>query len=96
MVEWLQNNNMMVPATRSLHEAVVYERLRHGGDKMAREHALAAGVRETERGLRLKKTEVTAGRQMDAIIALAMAVELASRNVKRATSVYEQRGLVSA
>lgn len=96
MFEWRQDNARMVPATRSLHEAVVHERLRHGGDQMAREHALAAGVRETERGLRLKKTEVTAGRQMDAIIALAMAVDLASRNEKPAVSIYESRGLISA
>lgn len=91
MIEWRQDNARMVPATRTLHEAVTHERLRHGGDQMARHHALAAGVRETERGLRLKKTEVTAGKQMDAIIALAMAVDLAARNDQPPRSVYEDR-----
>ena len=57
MVEWRQDNARMVPATRTLHEAVMHQQLRHGGDKIAREHALAAGVAETERGLRIKKTQ---------------------------------------
>jgi hypothetical protein len=65
--------------------------LRHGGDSIARSHALAAGVKETERGLRLKKTEVTRGKQMDAVIALAMAVEWASRSMADRRSVYEDR-----
>ena len=91
MVEWRQDNGRMVPATRTLHEAVVHGRLRHGGDQMARSHALAAGVKETERGLRLKKTEVTSGKQMDAVIALAMAVDWASRTAVEHRSVYEDR-----
>lgn len=96
MVEWRQDNGRMVPATRTLHEAVVHGRLRHGGDPVARSHALAAGVKETERGLRLKKTEVTRGRQMDAVIALAMAVDWASRTEPLRSSVYEGRGLIVA
>lgn len=91
MIEWRQDNGRMVPATRTLHEAVVHGRLRHGGHEIARSHALAAGVKETERGLRLKKTEVTRGKQMDAVIALAMAVDWASRTTMKRTSVYEQR-----
>jgi phage terminase large subunit-like protein len=90
MIEWRQDNSRMVPATRTLHEAVVLGRLRHGGDRMARAHALAAGVAETERGLRLKKTEVTRGKHMDAVIALAMACDWASRTADR-RSVYEER-----
>jgi phage terminase large subunit-like protein len=90
MVEWRQDNARMVPATRTLHEAVALGRLRHGGDRMARAHALAAGVAETERGLRLKKTEVTRGKHMDAVIALAMACDWASRTADR-RSVYEER-----
>lgn len=90
MVEWRQDNSRMVPATRTLHEAVSHGRLRHGGDPVVRSHALAAGVKETERGLRLKKTEVTRGRHMDAVVALAMAVDWASRTADR-RSVYEER-----
>lgn len=89
MVLWHQHNSNMVPATRTLYEAVTHGRLRHGGDLMARAHALAAGVVETERGLRLKKTEVTRGRYMDAIVALAMACDWASRSTFKRRSVYE-------
>lgn len=78
MIEWRQDNARMVPATRTLHEAVVHDRLRHGGDPVVRSHALAAGVRETERGLRIKKTE--SRERIDAVVALAMAVEWASRD----------------
>ena len=92
MVEWRQDNGRMVPATRTLYEAVVHRRLRHGGDRMARSHALAAGVVETERGLRLKKTEVTRGKYMDAVVALAMACDLASRMVRQ--SAYEDHDLL--
>lgn len=91
MVEWRQDNARMVPATRTLHEAVTHGRLRHGGDPVVRTHALAAGVKETERGLRLKKTEVTRGRHMDAIVALGMAVDWASRTSTPSRSVYEDR-----
>ena len=90
MVEWRQDNARMVPATRTLYEAVVHGRLRHGGDLMARAHALAAGVAETERGLRLKKTEVTRGKYMDAVVALAMAVDWASRTAQPRESEYDR------
>ena len=96
MVEWKQDNARMVPATRTLHEAVMHRRLRHGGDKVARDHALAAGIAETERGLRLKKTQVTAGRQMDGIVALAMAVNWADRQETERRSIYEDRTLTAA
>lgn len=96
MWEWRQDNSRMVPATRTLHEAVAQGKLRHGGDRVVRSHALSAGVKETERGLRLKKTEVTRGKRMDAIIALAMAVEYASRREETPRSVYEDRDLVAA
>ena len=96
MLEWGQDNARMVPATRTLHEAVMHRQLRHGGDRNAREHALAAGVAETERGLRLKKTRATAGKQMDAIVALAMACDWASRSTLERRSVYEDHGLITA
>jgi phage terminase large subunit-like protein len=93
MWEWKQDNARMVPATRTLHEAVSQGKLRHGGDPVARSHALNAEVVETERGIRIKKT---AGRgKIDAIVALAMAVEWASRNdPPPPPSVYESRGIL--
>jgi phage terminase large subunit-like protein len=89
MIEWRQDNARMVPATRILHEAVTQGRLRHGGHPIARQHALAAGVRETERGLRIKKTE--SREQIDALVALAMAVEWASRDEKKPQSAWNTR-----
>ena len=94
MVEWPQNNANMCPATRTLYEAVMNGKLRHGGHKIARAHALAAGVRETERGLRIKKTESRA--PDDCIVALAMAVEWASRKPEARRSPYEDRPIVAA
>jgi phage terminase large subunit-like protein len=93
MYEWKQDNARMVPATRTLHEAVVNQKLRHGGDMTARSHALAAGVYETERGLRIKKTAGSGPN--DAVVALAMAVEWASRQdpVPR-KSVYDTQDLL--
>jgi phage terminase large subunit-like protein len=89
MIEWRQDNARMVPATRTLHEAVVQGKLRHGGHKIVREHALNAGVKETERGLRIKKTSSSG--PDDSIVALAMAVEWASRQEPPRRSVYEDR-----
>jgi phage terminase large subunit-like protein len=94
MVEWKQDNARMVPASRTLHEAVVHGHLRHGGHPIARSHALAAGVYETERGLRIKKTAGSGPN--DAVVALAMAVEWASRNdTPPPPSVYETRPILS-
>lgn len=89
MVEWKQDNARMCPATHTLHEAVTSGRLRHGGDVIARQHALNAAVHETERGLRIKKT-ASSGPD-DCAVALAMAVEWASRQDKPKRSVYESR-----
>jgi len=81
MVEWRQDNAHMCPATHTLHDAVTSGKLRHGGDRVARMHALAAGVAETERGLRIKKTASRAAD--DSAVALAMAVEWLSRRQER-------------
>lgn len=94
MVEWKQDNARMCPATRTLHEAVTQSKLRHGGHPVAREHALNAGVKETERGLRIKKTSSSG--PDDAVVALAMAVEWASRQETGRRSVYEDHGLLAA
>jgi phage terminase large subunit-like protein len=91
MMEWKQDNARMVPATRTLHEAVVHKRLRHGGHPIARTHALNAAVQETERGVRIKKT-ISQGR-IDCIVALAMAVEWADRQDQQPVSVYDDRPL---
>jgi phage terminase large subunit-like protein len=94
MIEWRQDNARMVPATRTLQEAVIHKKLRHGGHAIARSHALAAEVVETERGIRIKKT--ASHGSIDSIVALAMAVDWASRDDKPRRSAYEDRPLVTA
>jgi len=89
MVEYPQNNSKMVPATQLLHEVIASGRLRHGGDPVARSHALAAVVGETEMGLRMRKT---ASRDLiDSTVALAMAISIADALPKPRVSVYESR-----
>jgi phage terminase large subunit-like protein len=86
MVEYPQNNSKMVPATRLLHELIADRRLRHGGDPVARQHALAAVVAETEMGLRIRKT--ASRDRIDSLIALAMAVAIADATPAPRESVY--------
>jgi phage terminase large subunit-like protein len=88
MVEWRQDNSRMCPATHTLHEAVTSGKLHHGGHPVVRQHALNAGVKETERGLRIKKTSSSG--PDDAIVALAMAVEWASRQTEVKRSRYSE------
>lgn len=91
VIEVPQSNEMMVPATQKLLETVSMGRLRHGGDPVARRHALNAGVRETERGVRISKMK--SSEHVDAVVALAMALEAVERRPAKRTSVYEQRGV---
>jgi phage terminase large subunit-like protein len=93
MVEWRQDNGRMVPATQTLSEVVGHKKLRHGGHPTARSHALNCEVSETERGIRIKKR----GKERnDCAVALAMAVEWASRDPGKRTSVYEDADLIVA
>jgi phage terminase large subunit-like protein len=87
MMEWPYVR--MASATRTLHEIVTHARLRHGGDQVARVHALAAEVREREHGLIISKRATRA--PIDALVALAMAVELADLAEPPRKSVYNQR-----
>lgn len=92
MIEWRQDHSRMVPATQTLSELISRGKLRHGGHPTARSHALNAEVQETDRGIRIKKR----GRERnDCAIALAMAVDWASRDPGRRTSVYEDRDLLA-
>ncbi len=89
MIEFPQNPTKMVPATRLLYEVIVGGRLRHGGDPIARSHALAAVVAETEMGIRIRKTP--SRDRIDSLIALAMAISIADATPKPRESVYAQR-----
>jgi phage terminase large subunit-like protein len=91
VIEIPQSNDMMVPATQKLLEAVNTGKLRHGGDPVARRHALNAGARETERGVRISKMK--SSEHVDAIVARAMALEALERRPTKRSSVYESRGV---
>jgi phage terminase large subunit-like protein len=74
MVVW--SHRAMAQATGTLHEAVVHGRLRHGGDPVARAHALAAEIVEREHGAIITKRKTR--EPNDALVALAMAVQVAA------------------
>ena len=85
MVEWVYVRN--AAATRVVHDLVTHRRLRHGGDDVARRHALAAEVKERENGLIISKR---ASRDpIDALVALSMAVQWAECLPAKKVSVYQ-------
>jgi phage terminase large subunit-like protein len=94
MLEWPQNNVHMCPATQLLREVIADRRLRHGGDPLARSHALAAVAVETEMGLRIRKT--ASRDRIDSLVALAMAIAAMDVTPARRASVYENRFLPEA
>lgn len=75
VVEFPQSNARMVPASERLHAVVVEGRLTHPNDPALNAHVAAAVAQDTPRGWRLNK--VGAREQIDAVVALAMAVESA-------------------
>ena len=75
VVEFPQSNARMVPASERLHAVVVEGRLTHPDDPALNAHVAAAVAQDTPRGWRLNK--IGAREQIDAVVALAMAVESA-------------------
>jgi phage terminase large subunit-like protein len=76
MEEFPQSHARMVPASQQLYDAVMEQRIVHDGDPVLRAHADAAIARETGRGWRLDKEK--ASDHIDAVVALAMAVNAAT------------------
>jgi phage terminase large subunit-like protein len=74
-VEFPQSHARMVPASEGLYAAITEQRLTHDGDATLTRHVLGAVAKSTGRGWRLDKS--TRSAQIDAAVALAMAVELA-------------------
>ena len=70
-----QNDIRMVPASQLLFDLIVEGKLRAGNDPALTEQVLAAGIRDTARGWRLEKRK--SQKPIDAVVALAMAVQLA-------------------
>jgi phage terminase large subunit-like protein len=78
MVEFPQFDSRMVPASERLSAAILERRLKHPGDRVLDAHVAAAIAKKTARGARIARA---GGRQpshrIDAVIALAMAVDRA-------------------
>jgi phage terminase large subunit-like protein len=79
MVEFLQWHTRMTVASEGLHAAVGDQRLQHPGDAYLDRHVAGAIAKATGRGRRLEKAACDS--QMDAAVALAMAVERAQAPV---------------
>lgn len=71
-----QHASRMVPASMNLYDMIQMGRIRHGMDPMLTKHVLNAGAKEIPpSGWRL--TKVSANENIDAAVALAMAVHIA-------------------
>lgn len=68
-----QSAERMTRASETFQRIVLDGRLRHGGDPMLSEQLAATGTRTGERGVRISKQR--SGRKIDAVIALAMAID---------------------
>ena len=77
MVEFSQSTSRMVPACGTLYEYIVNGRLAHNGDPVFTDQVMSAAQRSTDMGWRLSKGK--SKRKIDAAIALAMAVDRATR-----------------
>ena len=77
VVEFPQSNARLIPASERLYSAIVEKRLRHRNDPALNEHVARAVAKDTPRGWRLDKA--VARDQIDAVIAVAMAVERAEQ-----------------
>lgn len=75
MVEFPQSHARMTAASEGLHAAIVERRLRHRGHAELDRHVAQAVARASGRGWRLDKSAHDV--QIDAVVALAMAVERA-------------------
>ena len=72
VVEWPQFDSRLIPASRRLYEAVTEHRLVHPDDPALNSHVEGSIGRQTRRGTRIDKAR---GRNNDAVIALAMALD---------------------
>ncbi len=77
LLEHPMTNARMAPESEALHEAIMAGRIIHDGDRDFATHVNAGVPTETERGWRLTKRK--AKDKIDALIALLMAYDLATR-----------------
>lgn len=78
VVEFMQTDNRMVPASSGLYQAIMEQQLQHSGDPVLAEHVKNVAAVHTQSGWRIHKKK--AKRPMDAAVALAMAVARAQAN----------------
>ncbi len=76
-VAFAQSDARMIPASQRLHRAVVERRLVVPPNPVLTRHAANAVARQSRRGWRLDRPSREAGVNIDALIALAMAVDSA-------------------
>jgi phage terminase large subunit-like protein len=76
VVEFPQSHARMTAASEGLHAKIVNGELQHPDDADLNRHVANAVAKQTGRGWRLDKSDRTA--QIDAVIALAMAIERAA------------------
>jgi hypothetical protein len=81
MVPMPQTNARMAPASDTLYQAIVSGDLVHGGDAELAAHVDAGLTTKTERGWRL--TARGAEGRVEALMALAMAIDGATRGLER-------------
>lgn len=84
MIEHPMTNIRMAPESEALHEAIMRGRVIHNGDPEFSTHINAGVPTETERGWRLSKR--VAKDKIDALIALVIAYDLATRQEAEPTS----------
>jgi phage terminase large subunit-like protein len=77
MVEFPQSAARMVPACGTLYEMIVNGTIAHNNDPVMVDQVLSATPRSTDQGWRLSKGK--SKRKIDAAIAMAMAVDRATR-----------------
>lgn len=88
MVEFPQSDPRMVPASERLSAAIMEGRLQHPGDPVLDRHVAAAVAKQTRRGARIAHAGGRrASDRIDAVIALAMAVDRAENQPKPAKLV---------
>jgi phage terminase large subunit-like protein len=79
ITEFPQSNARMGPASERLHAAIVESRLKHRDDPALNAHVRQAIALDTPRGWRISKAK--SRDQIDAVVAMAMAVEAAEQPV---------------
>jgi phage terminase large subunit-like protein len=84
MREYTQSAEKMSIASASLYRVIDGGLLRHDGDPVLRSHVLSGVTKETERGWRLVK-DPRSRRSIDALIALTMAVQMATETNRAPT-----------